>query len=214
MIRSQIEKSEYIHAQTALLIAILLQVVLNKSLVVGPKYAIAALELLLIFGIGLTKPHRQTRVSTLRRHFSLILIALISLANATSMALVAGDLINGSDLAGKTLLASAGAIFLTNIIIFSLWYWELDSPGLTGLRRHDAAPKFDFPQMESQLAEHKGWEPAYSDYLYTSTTNASAFSPTDTMPLTHGVKALMALQALISLVAVVLVTARAVNILG
>lgn len=214
MIRSQIEKSEYIHAQTALLVAIVLQVALDKSLVVGPKYLIAALELLLIFGIGLTKPHKQTRASAVRRHFSLILIALISLANATSMALVAGDLINGSDIPGKTLLASAGAIFITNIIIFSLWYWELDSPGLTGLRKHDASPKFDFPQMESQLAENKSWEPGYGDYLYTSTTNATAFSPTDTMPLTHGAKILMALQAMISLIAVVLVTARAVNILG
>jgi len=214
MIRSQLEKSEYIHAQVALLIAIALQVILDKSLVVGPKYLIAVLELFLIFGIGLTKPHKQTRVSGLRRNFSLTLIALISLANATSMALVAGDLINGSSIAGKTLLASAGAIFLTNIIIFSLWYWELDSPGLTGLRKHDAAPKFDFPQLESVLAENKGWEPAYSDYLYLSTTNASAFSPTDTLPLTHEVKFLMALQAAISLLAVVLVTARAVNILG
>lgn len=214
MIRSRIEKSEYIHAQIALLLAIGLQVILDKSLVVGPKYLIAILELLLIFGIGLTRPHHQSIATRMRRNFSLTLIALISIANATSMALVAGDLINGSGIAGKTLLASAGAIFLTNIIIFSLWYWELDSPGLTGLRKHDAAPKFDFPQLESVLQENKGWEPAYGDYLYMSITNASAFSPTDTLPLTHGVKLLMALQAMISLLAVVLVTARAVNILG
>ena len=130
------------------------------------------------------------------------------------MALVARDLISGSAVAGKTLLASAGAIFITNIIMFSLWYWELDSPGLTGIRKHDSRPKFDFPQMESILPENKGWEPTYTDYLYLSVTNASAFSPTDTMPLTHSAKALMSLQALVSLVAVVLVTARAVNILG
>lgn len=214
MIRSQVEKNEVLHAQIALLVAIVLQLTLDKSLIVGPKYLIAGLELLLVFGIGLTEPHHETRVNRARRNISLALIALISLANATSMGLVARDLISGSHVAGKTLLASAGAIFITNIIIFSLWYWELDSPGLTGLRKHDAAPKFDFPQMESVLHENKNWEPGYSDYLYTSATNASAFSPTDTMPLTHSAKALMALQALISLIAVVLVTARAVNILG
>ena len=214
MIRSQVERNEVVHAQVALIIAIALQFLLDKSLVVGPKFLIAALELLLVFGIGLTEPHRETRISRARRNVSLSLIALISLANATSMGLVARDLISGSSVAGKTLLASAGAIFITNIIIFSLWYWELDSPGLTGLRKHNAAPKFDFPQLESKLDECTNWEPTYSDYLYLSVTNASAFSPTDTMPLTHTAKALMGVQALISLVAVVLVTARAVNILG
>ncbi len=214
MIRSQVERNEVIHAQIALLIAIALQLTLNKSLVFGPKYLIAVLELLLVFGIGLTEPHRETRISHARRIVSLALIALVSFANAGSMALVANDLINGTNIAGKTLIASAGAIFITNIIIFSLWYWELDSPGLTGLRKHDAAPKFDFPQLESKLAEAQHWEPGYSDYLYLSITNASAFSPTDTMPFTHGAKFLMSLQSLISLIAVVLVTARAVNILG
>jgi|SRR5579862_1660335 len=214
MVRSHVRPTEVMHAQAALLLAIGLQVVLNSNLVVGPKYLIAGLELLLVFAIGLTEPHKENRVSHARRSVSLVLIALISLANAASIVLVAGDLINGSDIPGKTLIGSAGAIFLTNIIIFSLWYWELDSPGLTGIRKHDADPKFDFPQMESQLPENKGWEPRYSDYLYTSTTNATAFSPTDTMPLTHSAKLLMGVQALISLLAVVLVTARAVNILG
>jgi len=214
MIRSQVERNEVVHAQIALIVAIALELFLDKSLVVGPKLLIAGLELLLVFGIGLTEPHRETRISRARRDVSLALIALISLANATSMALVARDLISGSTVAGKTLLASAGAIFITNIIMFSLWYWELDSPGLTGIRKHDSRPKFDFPQMESVLPENKGWEPTYTDYLYLSITNASAFSPTDTMPLTHSAKALMSLQALVSLVAVVLVTARAVNILG
>jgi uncharacterized membrane protein len=95
-----------------------------------------------------------------------------------------------------------------------LWYWELDSPGLTGAKKHDAKPKFDFPQMESKLKEGESWEPTFFDYLYVSITNASAFSPTDTLPLTHMVKAIMSTQALISLLTVVLVTARAVNILG
>jgi len=214
MIRSEVEKSEIIHAQVALAIAVLLQVVLDKALVVGPKFLIAILELLLVFGIGLVHPHKTTLFTRMRHSFSLILIALISIANAASMFLVARDLIIGSSISGRALLASAGAIFLTNIIIFSLWYWELDAPGLTGIRKHNADPKFDFPQMESKVTTAKNWEPSYADYLYLSVTNATAFSPTDTMPFTHSAKFLMGLQSMVSLVAVVLVTARAVNILG
>ena len=214
MIRSQVERNEVVHAQIALIVAIALELFLDKSLVVGPKLLIAGLELLLVFGIGLTEPHRETRISRARRDVSLALIALISLANATSMALVARDLISGSTVAGKTLLASAGAIFITNIIMFSLWYWELDSPGLSGRHGQNVPPHFDFPQHESMHESIRNWEPSFFDYLYVSITNGSAFSPTDTMPLTHIAKSLMSIQALISLITVVLVTARAVNILG
>lgn len=205
---------EMAEAQAVLLLAIALQVTLNKHLVIGPKYVIAALELLLVFGIGITTPMRHSLGERLRRNFSLALIALISLANAASMTLVANDLITGSQIPGKELLLASAVIFVTNILIFSLWYWEIDSPGLTGVYRHDAEPKFLFPDMQYHVKETRGWEPSYFDYLYLSITNSTAFSPTDTMPLTHGVKALMGLQAFISLVAVVLVTARAVNILG
>jgi uncharacterized membrane protein len=214
MSKSSLREGEMAQAQAALLVAIALQLTLDKSLVVGPQYAIAILELLLVFGIGVTAPLRHTVGARLRRDFSLLLIALISIANAVSMALVANDLIHGASVNGKQLIFSAFAIFVTNIIIFSIWYWEIDSPGLTGVHKHDAAPKFQFPQMEMKIAETKDWEPTYFDYLYVSLTNSTAFSPTDSMPLTHGVKALMSLQALVALLTVVLVTARAVNILG
>ncbi len=93
--------------------------------------------------------------------------------------------------------------------MFGLWYWELDSPGLSG--RHKEDEHFQFPQEEHKESH---WHPTFFDYLYVSLTNGTAFSPTDTMPLTHIAKALMSIQALISLITVVLVTARAVNILG
>lgn len=207
-------RSETFHARLAIVVAILLQLTLDKSLVVGPKYVIAILEVILVFGVGIASRREHGSPSGLRHRFALILIALVSVANATSMFLVARGLIDGVNISGRALIASAGAIFITNIIIFSLWYWELDSPGLTGVHRHDSAPKFDFPQMESKIPEAQNWEPSYSDYLYMSTTNATAFSPTDTMPFTHSAKLLMGIQSLISLVAVVLVTARAVNIIG
>jgi uncharacterized membrane protein len=205
-------KRELTQAQAVLLITIGLQLTLDKSLVLGPKYVLIVLELLLIFGIGVTTPLRHSLGARLRRDFSLALIAIISLANGASMVLVANDLIHGASVEGRQLIFAAFAIFVTNIIIFSLWYWEVDSPGLTGVHKHDSSPKFQFPQMS--MKEVEKWEPAYFDYLYMSTTNSTAFSPTDALPLTHGVKALMGLQAFISLITVVLVTARAVNILG
>jgi hypothetical protein len=202
------------YAQAALLLAIALDLTLDKSLVVGPKYMIAVLELLLVFGIGLTMPLRHSLGARLRRDFSLTLIALITLVNGISMIEVASSLIKGSVIDGRQLIFAAFVIFLTNIIIFSLWFWELDSPGLTGIKKHDAAPKFLFPQMQFKSPETRGWEPTYFDYLYLSTTNSTAFSPTDALPLTHGAKILMGTQAFISLLTVVLVTARAVNVLG
>lgn len=214
LMQSPVRAREMAQAQAVLLLAIALQLTLDKSLTLGPRYVIAVLELFLIFGIGVTTPLRHNLGARLRRDFSLALIALITVANAFSMALVANDLIHGSSLPGRQLLFAAFAIFITNIIIFSLWYWEIDSPGLTGLKKHDAAPKFQFPQMQLKIPETKNWEPAYFDYLYLSTTNSTAFSPTDAMPLTHGAKALMGTQAFIALLTVVLVTARAVNILG
>jgi len=211
---NQSRQHELFAAQAALLVAIVLALTLDNSLTVGPKYALAIAEVLLVFGIGVTTPLKHSLGARLRRDLSLALIALISLANGVSMILVARDLIQGSLLDGRQLIFAALAIFVTNIIIFSIWYWELDSPGLTGVHKHDADPKFLFPQMQYKVHETKDWEPSYLDYLYLSTTNSTAFSPTDALPLTHTGKVLMGLQAFISLLTVVLVTARAVNVLG
>jgi uncharacterized membrane protein len=105
-------------------------------------------------------------------------------------------------------------IWLTNVLIFSLWYWQIDRGG-PGRRAaaHDGPPDFLFPQMNDDRIQPPGWRPAFIDYLYTSLTNAIAFSPTDTMPLTAIVKSLMGLQSIVSLITIGLVVARAVNIL-
>jgi hypothetical protein len=209
-----IGRRELWHAQLVFLLAVILQFTLPAELRIGNRWIIAIIELLLIGGIGITAPRRHISFKGFNRTIAVLLIGVISFANITSLWLVINGLLNGSDVPGKHLVTAAFAIFITNIISFSLWYWEIDSPGLTGVKRHDDDPKFDFPQMESQLKHYKDWEPTYFDYLYTSVTNSTAFSPTDTMPLTHFTKTLMGVQALIALLTVVLVTARAVNILG
>ena len=208
------QKRELWHAQAVLLIAILLQLSVTGALRVGPKYFVAVLELLLVIVIGFTAPRRHTRTGGSHKTLSVILIGLISIANAAQLFLLTKALIHGATLPGKALLSGALAIFLTNIIVFGLWYWELDSPGLSGRHGQNVPPHFDFPQHESMHESIRNWEPSFFDYLYVSITNGSAFSPTDTMPLNHIAKSLMSIQALISLITVVLVTARAVNILG
>ena len=105
-------------------------------------------------------------------------------------------------------------IWLTNVIVFGLWYWELDRGGpATRQQASHRQPDFLFPQM-STPGSAPGWTPAFVDYLYTSFTNATAFSPTDTMPLTVWAKLLFMVQSLASLVTVAVVISRAVNILS
>lgn len=209
-----IGRKELWHAQLVLLLAVILQFTIPHELRVGNRYALAVLELILIAGIGVTAPKRHLSLKGFNRTIAVLLIVIVSIANIASLVLVINGLLNGTDVPGKTLVTAAFTIFITNIIAFGLWYWEIDSPGLTGVKKHDAAPRFQFPNMQEAVFPIKRWEPTFFDYLYVSITNAVAFSPTDTMPLTHFVKSLMSIQALISLLTVVLVTARAVNILG
>jgi len=207
-----ISKSELFHAQLAILLAVGLQLTIVSDLRIGPKYSVALLELFLVFAVGLTAPKRHSKTASIHKTTAILLITLISMANAAQLVLITEALINGSDVAGKALLMGALAIFITNIIMFGLWYWELDSPGLSGKYDKTKDPDFQFPQSESDI--QKGWKPTFFDYLYISITNSTAFSPTDTLPTTHRAKALMSVQSLISLLTIVLVTARAVNILG
>lgn len=206
-----INRGELRHAQLAILVAIILQLSLPDSLRVGSKYLVAGLELLLLFGIWYTAPRRHKGAEVTHRTISILLIGIISLANAGQLALLIRSLVDGTNLPGRSLLTGALAIFLTNIIMFGLWYWEMASPGLSGKHSNDNEEHFQFPQDQNR---DKSWGPSFFDFLFLSLTNSTAFSPTDTMPLTHAAKALMSAQALISLLTVVLVTARAVNILG
>jgi uncharacterized membrane protein len=203
-----IDRKELWFVEATLVVAIILQLTISNGLRLGPKYLVASLLMLLVFGVAFTAPRRHLGKAASHITIATLLIAIVSLANAGELALLIRALIHGSEIPGKSLLGGAFAIFLTNIIVFGLWYWELDSPGLSG-RHKRTDSQFQFPQSGRST-----WRPWFLDYLYLSLTNSTAFSPTDTMPLTHAAKALMSAQALIALLTVVLVTARAVNILG
>jgi uncharacterized membrane protein len=199
----------------AILVAIGLQVALPDNLVLVSRWLLPGLELALLIGLIIASPSRFNRESTMLRATSLVLAGLLSLANAWSATLLVIGLVNGQlgQDAGP-LLSTGAAIWLTNIIAFAIWYWQFDRGG-PAARAHArrTLPDFQFVQMQNPELAHPDWEPQFTDYLYLSFTNATAFSPTDVMPLTRWAKLTMLVQSLVSLITVALVIARAVNIL-
>lgn len=200
----------------SILLMVSLQIVITDRLTLGPKYFLAILELTLLLGAFLAHSSGKKSLHLVKRYFSFLLLMVVTAANIGSLVLVVKELVKGGPVPGHTLLLSALAIYLTNILIFGLWYWEMDSPGLTGFIEPASGPDFLFPQMTARDVHPacKTFTPLFLDYLYISITNASAFSPTDSLPLTHRAKVFMSIQSLTSLVTVALVAARAVNILS
>jgi hypothetical protein len=149
-----------------------------------------------------------------RRNVALILLAIISLDNAVALVALLGSLISGQENSGGQLLLKGMTIWGTNVIAFGLWFWGFDRGGPVRRGEPDPPPPdFQFPQMENPQLAAPGWHPRLFDYLYVSFTNAVAFSPTDSMPLTRWAKALMLVESAASAITVLLVAARAVNIL-
>ncbi len=207
--------------QLVVLVAIAIDFVLPHRIApLHPDWLLPALEAALLVGLVLISPHPRMRHSPLRRQFALGLTAIVSAVNTVSLVLLCRLLLKPSHHQqisnGPALIGAGAGLWLTNVVLFGLWYWELDRGG--PLARRFAAdrrpPDFLFPQMTGADWAPEDWTPGLADYLYVSFTNATAFSPTDTMPLTTMAKALMSAQALTSLVTVGLVVARAVNILS
>ena len=199
-------------------VAIGLQVLVPDQLVlVTPKWVLPAVQGALLLVLISANPHRINRRSRITRMVSLALGILLMLANAWSVARLAVGITRGwlGQTAGP-LLITGGVIWLTNVIVFALWYWELDrgGPVARALNLGNPYPDFQFVQMVSPPAMvPPDWEPAFLDYLYLAFTNAAAFSPTDVLPMTRWAKMAMTVQAVISIVTVALVVSRAVNIL-
>lgn len=194
--------------------AIALQLSLPEHLTTTPSWLLPVAEVVLVAGLVLADPGRISRRSTPLRTASLVLIALITTANAVSAVRLIVGLIEGTETETPArLLAAGAAIWLTNVIVFALWYWDLDRGGPAARARGEGLPDFVFPQMQAPDLTREDWEPEFVDYLYLSFTNATAFSPTDVMPYTRWTKMTMMTQSVISLTTVALVIARAVNIL-
>ncbi|HKW45029.1 MAG TPA: hypothetical protein VJN22_05170 [Candidatus Eremiobacteraceae bacterium] len=203
-------------ASLAVIAALALYVTLPEHFVLGPRWLIPGLELALLVPLSIIAPRRTSDEAPWRRIAAVALIAIINLANVGSLVfLVRFLLTEGPKATGVQLLLSSTEIWLTNILVFALWYWELDRGGPKNrLTASTRGADFLFPQMVTPICSSPGWMPHFVDYFFVAFTNATAFSPTDTMPLTPSAKMLMAVQALTSLLTVALVAARAVNILS
>jgi hypothetical protein len=179
-------------------------------LVVAAPYVLLSATLLL----GLKRLVRHDH----RREIVIGLLSVVWVFNLLGVVVLVASLIahSASRITGAQLLASGGSVWFTDAIAFGLAFWELDCGGpvaralATGARR----PDFQFPQDENPELARDGWYPRLWDYFYVSLTNATAFSPTDSMPMTRTAKALMAAESMLSVVTVLLVAARAVNILA
>ncbi|HEY8791681.1 MAG TPA: hypothetical protein VIL96_02220 [Gaiellaceae bacterium] len=152
-----------------------------------------------------------------RREIVIALLGLVWVFNVLGVAVLVISLVSHSaiHITGQQLLLSGGVVWLTNVIAFGLAFWELDSGGpvARALASATRKPDFQFPQDENPELAREGWAPRLWDYFYVSLTNAMAFSPTDAMPLTRLAKSLMAAESTLSAITVLLVAARAVNIL-
>lgn len=212
----KLSKSELTQAQIALFVAIILQIAvwqLNHRVFSDFQYIVIVAQLVLALILGFTTSVKSLRGRAVQHNTATILIGLVTLANFASLAVVIYALLQGQIANGLTLLGSAIAIFFTNVIVYALWYWEIDSPGLTNRRWTTSDKDFQFVQQDMP-GEFPTWRPRFVDYMYISVINSLNGATPSAHPLTGNAKMLMATQAVISVLTLALVVARSVGILG
>jgi hypothetical protein len=200
----------------SIIAAIVLQLLLPPRLETPlPPPLLPALEGALLIGLAIANPVRIEKRGPTVRALSIALIILITAANLASGVLLIRAILEGkAGGAAGPLLESGASIWATNVIAFALWYWEFDRGGpVSRAQGSSRLPDLMFPQMASPQLAPPEWEPRFVDYLYLAFTNATAFSPTDVMPLARWAKLTMLVQSALSLAVGALVIARAVNIL-
>ena len=200
--------------------ASLIYLLLPRAVQIGPDWIVPLVVGAVLVPLTLISHVRDVAEEQWLRIAAITLVGLILVVNVAVLGLVVDQLLGGpmfdrTQVSGIPLLSAGLIVWTQNVMGFSLWYWELDrgGPGRRGRSQDVGPPDFFFPQMDVGAIGPPGWQPRFVDYFYTAFTNASAFSPTDTMPLTGRAKILMLLQSFVSLIIVVLVTARAVNVL-
>lgn len=215
------------HASLTVLAALALYVTLPPRLTIGPAWLAPTLILLVLIPLTIFSPRRghETRRT---RFWSILLIALVNFFNLVSVLLLVASFFHPEKAAkhSAAMVMRAGAqVWFTNVLVFGLWFWELDGDGPDARAHVTPAAElqnadFLFPQMQMTIAGEseapsnvRSWKPKLLDYLYLAFTNSTAFSPTDVMPLSRWAKLLMATEALISLITVAIVISRAINIL-
>jgi protein-S-isoprenylcysteine O-methyltransferase Ste14 len=210
----------------AVLVALVVYALLPSSLQFAERFVIPGIEVLLLIALVVTNPRRITRQTRWSRAASVALALIVIATNLVALGLLISELSDPAP-SGQNLLLGAMQIWLTNVIGFALLYWEIDRGGPVARR---SAPRDEMPvadwrfshdenkdtvsEVSRTASEVSGWIPLFVDYLFLSVTNSSAFSPTDTMPLSSRAKVLMAVQATAALLVSLLLVARAVGSLG
>lgn len=176
-------------------------------------WIVPVLELGLLGVLIAVDPGRVDDVSARARRITLALITVMTVGTMASLSLLIYDILDGRPgLSADNLFGRGGAIWLTNVIAFSLWFWELDRGGPAHRAAGSDIPlSFAFPENAMPEFAEAGWIPKYTDYLYLSFTNATAFSPTDTLPVKTWAKLAMMLESVVSLLTAIIVIARAIN---
>jgi hypothetical protein len=209
----------------AIVVAGVLYALLPEKLLLGPRLLIPGVEIVLLVSLVATNPRRMTRETRVSRVASLALIAVIIVTNLSALAFLVQQLVS-APVAGRSLLLAALQVWSTNVIAFALLFWSLDrgGPVARGTLAREKLPLADFRfthdedhdavvEVAAGSSKVADWAPTFVDYLYVSTTNSSAFSPTDTMPLTSRAKIFMGIEATAALLTSLLVIARAVGTL-
>jgi hypothetical protein len=220
--RPEVHRERYWPAYLSVAVAVALQLVAPPTEVPGPHLLIPAVETALLAALAAGRylhPHRrEPEVMLALRGLSLALIAFTTLGNLVALGALVDGVLGGRFEDGRTLALAGLAIWTTNVVVFALWFWEMDGGGAVRRRSEavEIAADLQFPQMTApdyRPGDPDRWMPDFVDYLYVAYTNATAFSPTDTMPLSQRAKLAMLVQSAAALATVALVAARAVNLL-
>ncbi|MET8583453.1 hypothetical protein ABZX39_21660 [Streptomyces collinus] len=201
----------------AVVVAAVLTLLLPDDLRLGPRWALPVVEGLLLVALIAGDPGRISRRSTALRAVSIALVGVLACGAIWSTIRLTDDLMHGGSETNSAdaLLQAGGSVWVSTVLAFSLLYFELDSGGPAARAHHvPPTPALAFPQHLSPELNATHWRPRYLDYLYLGFTNATAFSPTDVMPLAPWAKIVMTVQSVVSLLILGLVVARAVNVLA
>ncbi len=200
----------------AVLATIVLQGITPKQGRLLKWWVLPVFELLALGAVILRDPGRVDRRTRAARRAMFVLLGVITIGTLGSLAWLMVDIFDPNFSVGATsLLGRGAALWVTNVLVFSLWFWELDRGGAaeraagSGIR-----PSFGFPEDAMPELVREGWIPTYPDYLYLSFTNATAFSPTDTLPVRTWAKMTMMAESSMSLLIGLLVIAWSINRLG
>lgn len=214
------------HASLAALAALALYMTLPPKVTLGPIWVVPVLVLAILIPLSIISPMRKHE-SPGQRIASIISIAILNVFNIASVVLLIMAILHPSKAStftsGVKLLTAGMQIWITNILIFAMWYWELDAGGPESRAHAPTSAEFSrsdflFPQMAFGDVKmgciDDDWKPLFMDYLYVAFTNASAFSPADTFPLTRIAKVLMLAESFTSFVTIGVIVSRAVGIIG